>query len=327
MGIGNNVEKLSFVIPCYRSEKTIETVVSQIDAVLKASEYASKYIYEIILVNDNSPDDVWSVIDAMCAVRTDVIALSLAKNFGQHAALMAGYHRCSGDYVFTMDDDGQTPAEEIFTLLDKLHEGFDVVYGQYEDRKDNGFRKLGSKANNFMMESIVGKPKHVRLTSFFVARKYVIDEICRYTNPYPYIWGLIIRTTNSIANVTIQHRRRTDGSSGYTLLKLISLWMNGFTAFSVKPLRIATGFGLVVSVIGFLFTIFTIVYKIIYPETAAGYSSMMSAILIIGGVIMILLGMLGEYVGRIYISMNESPQFVVKDMRNVQPNAGESINE
>ncbi|MDR2547462.1 MAG: glycosyltransferase family 2 protein [Lachnospiraceae bacterium] len=307
------MKKLSFVIPCYRSENSITAVVSEIDDALRDGGYQ----YEIILVNDNSPDDVWSVICDLCEKRDDVIGLNLAKNFGQHSALMAGYRHVTGDYVFTMDDDGQTPAEAIPILLSKLMEGFDVVYGKYEERKDSTFRKLGSRFNNYMMEKMIGKPKEIHLTSFFVARRFVIDKICEYHNPFPYIWGLVVRTTHNIANVTITHRERSGGDSGYTLRKLLHLWVNGLTAFSVKPLRVASMFGMLVSVVGFFALIYTIVDRILNPDMPPGYSAMMSAILIVGGVLMILLGMLGEYIGRIYICINDSPQYVIRDSRGV----------
>jgi undecaprenyl-phosphate 4-deoxy-4-formamido-L-arabinose transferase len=240
-----SMEKLSFVIPCYRSENTILAVVAEIDGAVRDSGHP----YEIILVSDHSPDDVWQVICELCEQRDDIIGINLAKNFGQHSALMAGYRYCSGDYIFTMDDDGQTPAEAIPVLLAKLHEGYDVVYGKYEERKDSAFRKMGSRVNNYMMEKMIGKPKEVHLTSFFVARKFVIEKICEYSNPFPYIWGLIVRTTHNIANVAINHRDRAGGVSGYTLRKLLHLWVNGLTAFSVKPLRIASAFGIIVSFI------------------------------------------------------------------------------
>ncbi|MDR3363336.1 MAG: glycosyltransferase family 2 protein [Clostridiales Family XIII bacterium] len=303
------MKKLSIVIPCYRSEHTIAAVVSEIDEALAGAGYS----YEIVFVNDGSPDGVWPVIAKLCEARKDLIGINLAKNFGQHSALMAGYRACAGDIVVTMDDDGQTPAFGIPALAAGVENGADVVYGCYESRRDSAFRKLGSKLNNRLLESFIGKPKDVQLTSFFAAKRYIIDEICKYANPYPYIWGLIVRSTGSIANVAIEHRGRASGASGYTLKKLFDLWMNGFTAFSVKPLRLATNFGLVISVVGFAAAIFTIANKILHPEISAGYSSLMAVLLVVGGILMILIGMLGEYIGRMYISMNEAPQYVVKE--------------
>lgn len=310
------MEKLSFVIPCYGSEHTIEGVTDQIKKVV---EEHKGYDYEIILVNDCSPDEVWQVITKLCEKDSHIRAISLAKNFGQHSALMAGYTYVTGDYVATLDDDGQTPAEEVFRLVDKVKEGYDVAYGYYKERKDNLFRKFGTFVNNKMLETMIEKPKDVHLTSYFVAKRYIIDEITKYQNPYPYIWGLVLRTTKNIVNVEINHKARAEGKSGYTLGKLLNLWMNGFTAFSVKPLRIATCMGAATSGIGVLFIIFTIVKKLMQPDLVPGYSSLMAVLLFIGGMLMVMLGLIGEYVGRIYICINASPQFVIGQQLNLTP--------
>ncbi|MEG0451920.1 MAG: glycosyltransferase family 2 protein [Coprobacillus sp.] len=303
------MKKISFVIPCYGSENTIESVVNSI---FKTMDEA-KLTYEIILVNDSSPDHVWDKITEITEQHQGIKAISFSKNFGQHSALMAGYRVAEGDYIVTIDDDGQTPVSEVFTMINKIEEGYDVVYAYYQERKDSSFRKLGSKINNVMSEKLVGKPRNVQFTSYFVMRKFVCEELIKYENPYPYIWGLVARTTSNIANVKINHQEREDGKSGYTLKKLFSLWMNGFTAFSVIPLRLATLLGMGIAFISFIFIIYLVVAKILNPDMAAGYASTMSAILFIGGIIMVLIGMLGEYIGRIYISMNNSPQYVIKE--------------
>ena len=276
-----------------------------------------EFDYEILLVNDCSPDNVWSVITKLCKEDSHIRAIRLAKNFGQHSALMAGYTFVTGDYVATLDDDGQTPAGEVFKLIDKVKEGYDVAYGYYPERKDNIFRKFGTLMNNKMLEMMIEKPKSVHLTSYFVAKRYIVDEIVKYKNPYPYIWGLVLRTTKNIVNVPINHEERKEGKSGYTLVKLLNLWMNGFTAFSVKPLRIATGVGAVTSAVGVLFIIFTIVKKLLQPDLVPGYSSLMAVLLFIGGMLMVMLGLIGEYVGRIYICINASPQFVIGEQINI----------
>lgn len=308
------MEKVSFVIPCYGSEHTIENVTEQIKAVMSTKK---EYDYEIILVNDCSPDNVWNVITRLCHEDGHIRAVRLAKNFGQHSALMAGYTFVTGDYVATLDDDGQTPAEEVFKLIDKVKEGYDVAYGYYAERKDNIFRKFGTLMNNKMLETMIEKPKDIHLTSYFVAKRYIMEEITKYQNPYPYIWGLVLRTTRNIANVEINHKERKEGKSGYTFAKLINLWMNGFTAFSVKPLRMATGVGVFTSVIGVAFIIFTIVKKLLNPDLVPGYSSLMAVLLFIGGMLMVMLGLIGEYVGRIYICINASPQFVIGEQLNI----------
>jgi len=307
------MKKISYVIPCYGSEHTIEKVVNGIKELMKLH---LEFKYEIILVNDNSPDNVWHVILGLCNQNSNVQGICLAKNFGQHSALMAGYNKCTGDYIVTMDDDGQTPVDQTFFLVDKIAEGYDVVYAKYEERKDSFFRKFGTSINNLMLETLLGKPKNIHLTSFFVAKSYIIKEICNYRNAFPYIWGLILRTTKNIANVTIQHSERIEGESGYTIGKLLALWMNGFTAFSVKPLRISAALGVAFAFSGVIGVLYTIINKILHPSIMAGYSSLMSVLLIIGGMLMLSLGLIGEYIGRIYLCINTMPQYVIKEVVN-----------
>lgn len=305
------MKKLSFVIPCYRSEKTIQAVVNEIQDALDT--HTAEYAYEIILVCDHSPDDVYSVIRSMAEKDHRIRGVLLAKNFGQHAALMAGYHRCTGDIIISLDDDGQTPANEVFRLIEKLDEGYDVVFASYPQKKENAFRLWGSRINDWMARTMIGKPAALQLNSYYAAKRFVIQEMLRYSNAYPYIAGLILRTTANIANVEITHRSRSQGSSGYTITKLLTMWMNGFTAFSVRPLRIATLIGFMISVFSGLYGIYTIVNKFMNPGVPIGYSALMTTILFLGGMIMLMLGLLGEYIGRSYICINQSPQYVVRE--------------
>ncbi len=302
--------KLSFVIPCYRSEHTLAGVVAEIHEKMKERPLLE---YEVILVNDCSPDNVQNVIDRLCDESpSNVFGIELARNFGQHAAILAGYHYITGDVIYAVDDDGQTPLESIFTLLDKLDDGYDIVWGGYEQKKHSLFRNFGSRVNGWMAEKLIGKPHGLQVTSFRAARRFVIDEILRYDGAYPYLLGLLLRTTRRVANVPVKHRARKEGRSGYTFAKLFGLWMNGFTAFSVQPLRLATWGGFACSGIGFLAMLFVIVRKLFNPHIALGYSSLMAVILFVGGVHMMMTGMLGEYIGRIYICQNKAPQFVIR---------------
>ena len=285
--------KLSFVIPCYRSENTIETVVQEIRETVATRPGID---YEIVLVNDCSPDNVWQVIKKLAAADNHIKGICLAKNFGQHSALMAGYAQASGDYVVSLDDDGQTPASETFKLVDKLEEGFDVVYGYYKHSRQHLFRRFGTWVNKKMAEAIIGQPKTLRTTSFFIMRKFIVDEIVRYPHSFAYISGLIFRATKNLGNVEVQHRRRLEGESGYTIAGLIGLWINGFTAFSVKPLRAATIIGILCAVVGFTAGLFVVYQKFLHPTVPVGYTSLLAALLFIGGMIMLLLGLIGEYI-------------------------------
>lgn len=304
------MKKISFVIPCYASSVEIYNVVDEIKKTM--SQY-SEYQYEIILINDSSPDNTLEVIRELCINNKEIIGIDLAKNFGQHSALMAGFAYISGDIIVCLDDDGQTPADEVYKLIKKVEEGADVVYARYEDKMHSVFRNFGSRVNNIMMQFMLQKPKNLYISSYFAAKRFIIDNVKEYRNSYPYVMGLVLRTTNKIENVDVTHRKRRSGQSGYTFSKLVGLWLNGLLAFSVKPLRIATLIGSVFSVLGLLFAIYTIVIKILNPEILIGWSSLMSALLFIGGTVLMLMGLIGEYVGRIYIGINSAPQYVIRE--------------
>ena len=309
------MKKISYVIPCYKSALTIEKVIEGIRTTM---ETLPQYSYEIILVNDCSPDDTFSVIEGLTHQYSNICGISLAKNFGQHAALMAGFHYVTGDILVCLDDDGQTPADEVGKLLAELENGQDVVYARYEHKKHSLFRNFGSAVNEKMAQFLLGKPKELYVSSYFAARRFVVDEMLRYDKSYPYVIGLVLRSTKKITNVTVNHREREIGTSGYNLGKLLALWMNGFTAFSVKPLRIATWIGILCACMGFIYGIYTVIKKFVNPLVPIGFSSMMSAIMFIGGMNLLMLGLVGEYIGRVYISMNNAPQYVIREIINEQ---------
>lgn len=308
------MQKISFVIPCYHSAKTVGAVVRDIvDTVTTRPQYT----YEILLVNDNPPDDTWDVIRELCRANPQIHGVCFSKNFGQHSALMAGYRRVTGDIIVSLDDDGQNPPSEVFKLIDALDENTDLAYANYMQKKHSLFRNFGSKVNDMMVQWLLNKPKELYLASYYAAKRFVIDEMVRCDNPFPYIDGLALRSTCGYKNVPIEHRERTVGKSGYSFGKLLSLWVNGFTSFSVKPLRIATLFGFAVSVVGFILALIIIIQKIVLKDSvSAGWPSLMTVVLILNGAVMMMLGLVGEYVGRIYVTMNKSPQYVVKIEEN-----------
>ena len=299
---------VSFIIPCYRSAGTITSVVEEIN---RSMELLPEYRHEIVLVNDCSPDDTFAVIEALASGDNRITAVDLAKNFGQHAAIMAGLHHSRGDYIVCLDDDGQTPADEVGKLLSKLEEGYDVVYASYGHHKQHSFfRNFGSWLNSKMTEIMLGKPKELYLTSYFAARRFIIDEMLRYEHCFPYVMGLVLRSTKNICNVPVNHRQRQEGRSGYTLSKLLNLWMNGFTSFSIKPLRLATYAGTVTALIGFVYAIVIVIRYFTVHMAPMGWSSTTALLLILGGIILLVLGLVGEYVGRIFMCVNASPQYV-----------------
>ena len=302
--------KVSFVIPCYHSALTIEGVVRDIVATIAQR---SEYEYEIILVNDNPPDETWDVIRRLCRENAHVRGVCFSKNFGQHSALMAGYRRVTGEIVVSLDDDGQNPPSEMFKLIDALDETTDLAYANYTRKKHSLFRNFGSRVNDKMACWLLSKPKKLYLASYYAAKRFVVEEMIRCENPFPYIDGLALRSTSAYKNVDIEHRDRAAGKSGYSFGKLLALWVNGFTSFSVKPLRLATLFGFAISAIGFILALVIVIQKIVLKDgMSAGWPSLMTVVLILNGAVMMMLGLVGEYVGRIYITMNKSPQYVVK---------------
>ena len=301
---------LSFVIPCYGSEQTIEAVVDDIYTVMQEH---SEYDYEIILVCDASPDQVYSKVCSMALKDHRIKGCEFTKNFGQHAALMAGLRMSMGNIVICLDDDGQTPPTEVYKLVEAIENGADVAYAKYVNKKHSRFRNWGSRLNSKMTEWMLDKPRELYLSSFFALRRFVTDEIIKYTNPYPYLMGLVLRTTCNIVNVEVIHREREIGTSGYSFRKLLALWINGFTAFSVKPLRMATFMGMLSAFCGFIYAIWTALNKLVNPNAPMGWTSTVIILLILGGLILFVLGMIGEYIGRMYIGMNCAPQYVVKN--------------
>lgn len=308
--MGREMSKVSIIIPCYCSANTLPLIARQIKAVMAEESY------ELILVNDCSPDNTYEVICSLAKEDPNVLGIDLARNFGQHSAIFAGLHYASGEEIVCLDDDGQTPPEGIPKMLEAIRGEYDVAYARYQNKHHSPFRNFGSWLNSLMAEKLIGKPKELFLSSFFAMKRYILTEILKYENPFVYLQGLVLRTTNHICNVDIEHRERISGQSGYSMGKLIKLWLNGFTAFSIKPLRVADLLGSIVAGGGFIYLIYTVIWYFIKPGPTVGWNSLMAVLLMLGGSIMLMLGMVGEYLGRVYISINRAPQFVVR--RNTQ---------
>ena len=312
-----NKEKISFVIPCYNSTNTLDAVVTEIEKTM--TEQLPEYDFEIILVNDCSPDGTtYDKIKEIATQKPFVKGINLARNFGQPSAVMAAIHYATGDYVVCGDDDGQTPFNEFKKLFNKIQEGFDIVEARYDIREKRSlFRKFGTLMNASMATWLINKPKGLELTSYWCIREFIAKELLRYENPYPYLGGLLLRSSQNACNVSVSHRERLEGKSGYTVKKLIKLWINGFTSFSIIPLRITTLLGFLISFLGFCFGI-NIVIKKIFTDMPAGYATIVCLLLLLFGFSFIFLGIIGEYIGRIFISLNKSPQFLVKETTNLE---------
>lgn len=308
-------EKISFVIPCYNSTNTISAVVAEIKEVMLGE--MKRYDYEIVLVNDGSPDGTtYDVILDIVRKEPYIKGINLARNFGQPSAVMAALNHATGDYVVCGDDDGQTPYNELPKLFAKIEEGYDLVEAKYAVREKRSlFRKFGTIMNEGMATWLIAKPKGLELTTYWVVKRFVVNQMIAYPNAYPYLGGLMLRATQNACNVNVTHRERLSGHSGYTLSKMIALWLNGFTSFSVKPLRIMTCSGIGIALFGFLYGMWIIINKLTDPMVPIGYSSIMAVNLFMFGLLFFCMGLIGEYVGRIYLSLNKAPQFVIKEYR------------
>ena len=302
--------KISVVIPCYHSRRTLGGVTADLERMMATRPELD---YEIILVNDNPPDETWDLIQRLRAENPRIHGICFSRNFGQHSALMAGYRQVTGDIVVSMDDDGQNPPSEIFRLIDAVDSRTDIVYADYPRKQHSRFRNLGSRLSNRMFSWMLGKPRELYLASYWAAKRFVIDEMIRCESPFPYVDGLALQSTTRIINVPVDHLPRAEGESGYTMFSLLRLWLNAFTSFSVKPLRIATVAGSGTALAGLIVGVVLVIRKLILREDIdAGWTSMMALMLFLFGVLMIMMGLVGEYVGRVFISMNRSPQYVIE---------------
>lgn len=301
---------VSIVIPVYNGAATIGALVEQLICTL-----VPRYQLEIVLVNDCSPrDNSEEECLRLHRAHPDIVAFySLAKNVGEHNAVMAGLNFTHGDYVVIMDDDFQNPVSEVITLIEaiKTHD-VDVVYTYYAKKQHSLWRNLGSRFNNWVATIMLGKPRDLYLSSFKVMNRFLVREIIKYDLPFPYIDGLILRVTSRIGRVQVAHHARAHGQSGYTLRKLISLWLNMFTNFSILPLRAAMAVGFLFSLIGLGVGAYTVLEKLTNPHLPVGWAMTIVMIAIFSGVQLIAMGMIGEYLGRMFLSQNKKPQYVVR---------------
>jgi len=304
--------EVSIIIPVYNGASTIISLVSKL-----IKELVS-YDFEIILINDCSNlDNSFEVCNKLATENNKIKFLDLSKNFGEHNAVMAGLNLCNGSCAVIMDDDFQNPPEEVVKLITKMDEKFDVVYSKYSIKNHNFLRNLGSKFHNAVASLLIGKPKGLYLSSFKIINRFVINEIIKYTGPHPYIDGLILRVTRNYSTVTVLHNKREDGKSGYTARKLISLWINMLTNFSIMPLRLATYTGFLTGIIAILFSIYIAIEKIMNPNLPIGWATTVIAILFLGSVQLFTIGIIGEFLGRVFLKMNGTPQYIIKTKVNI----------
>jgi undecaprenyl-phosphate 4-deoxy-4-formamido-L-arabinose transferase len=302
---------VSIVVPVYRSESILSHLVAQVHAAMQDAGIDGRF--ELILVNDASPDGSWQVIRQLADRYPFVKGICLARNFGQHNATMAGLNHACGEVVVIMDDDLQHPPQTIMALVAAVRDGFDVCYTTYVNRQHAFWKRLGSWFNDRVASFLLNKPRGLYLSSYKAMHRRVAQEIIRYDGPYAYVDGLILDVTRHITSVPIQHQARHAGKGNYGLRRSISLWLKMATSFSIIPLRVASFTGLMLALVSAIAMIAVIVEKFRHPETPAGWASMLVIVLFMGGLQLLCLGVIGEYLGRAYLKLNRKPQFAVRE--------------
>ncbi len=303
--------EVSIVVPVYRSETILPYLVAQVETAMQRPDVVGRF--ELILVNDASPDDSWNVIRELAAKYPFVRGVCLMRNFGQHNATMAGLNHARGDIVVIMDDDLQHPPQTVMEMVDAVRGGFDVCYTTYVDRQHTPLKRFGSWFNDRVASFLLDKPRGLYLSSFKALHRRVVREIIRYDGPYVYLDGLILDITQRITSLPIQHQKRLEGKGNYNLRRLVSLWLKMATSFSITPLRVASATGGVLAALAGVALIAVIVDKLRHPETPAGWTSLAVIMLFIGGLQLLFLGVIGEYLGRAYLKLNRKPQFAVRE--------------
>lgn len=324
-GAARHPGRLSIVIPLYYSEDTIAPLVDVVVGEL-AGSFES---LEIVLVNDGSRDGTHAAALSAVERHPDIVRyFRLSRNFGEHNAVMCGLNQSTGDYVCIIDDDFQTPPREIHKLVARMDEGFDVVYSYYAKKEHSLFRNLGSSFNNIVATLLLGKPRDLYLSSFKIMSRFLVDVVTSYKGPFPYIDSLILRATDSIGTQLCGHDKRMSGRSQYTVRKLFRLWLNMVTSISILPLKIASMLGLVMTVLGLLLAVFfslSWVFGGLLSHSAVpkGWASLIVTVVLFTGLQFSILGMLGEYLGRLYLIQNRLPQYLVREAHEGKPREGD----
>ncbi|HIJ96629.1 MAG TPA: glycosyltransferase family 2 protein [Desulfuromonadales bacterium] len=301
---------LSIVIPVYNAEKTIADLCRALIALL-----ADDYLLEIVMINDCSKDGTDAVCKALQAEYPETIVYArLSRNFSEHNAVMAGLNLTRGEYVVIMDDDFQNPPEEVPLLVAEIQKGFDVVYSRYPVKKDSLFRNLGSYINGSMARVVLNKPANLYLSSFKAMNRFLVNEVITYKNPRPYLDAIILRITRSIGTIETRHDQRREGRSGYTFKKLVELWGDMIVSYSLIPLRVVAILGAVLTLLG-TYSVVEMLIQNINPSMhdPSDLEELTSVSMFFRGFQLFATGIVGEYVGRIYLKLNQEPQFIIRE--------------
>ena len=300
--------ELSVVIPVYNSSGIIAELNEQINNCLK------NFTYELIFINDSSIDNSWIVLTEIIKKNSFVTGINLRKNCGQDNAIMAGLRQASGNYVVIMDDDLQHSPSDILELYSKCKEGYDVCYARFKNKNQSIIKNLGSQMNGFLARKLISKPKNIYLSPFKVLRREIVDEIIKFESPFTYIDGIILNITSSLAQIDVEHFPRKSGNSNYNLKKSASVFFRLFTGFSVVPLRLATYLGIIITLFGLGMIVKYLYDYFITKNFIEGWTTLVILQIFFGGLILMTLGLIGEYLGRTFLSINKKPQYSIKQI-------------
>ena len=305
---------VSVLIPVYGSAPILPDLIRSLEKVFEGTE--AFHSYELILIHDCGPDNAWQVIVEHAQSRPWLRGINLAKNSGQHNALMAGLELARGRYVVTMDDDLQHDPQDILRIVSSLQPDYDLCYVEFESKQHAAWKRVGSWVNGIMAQWLLGKPKGLYLSPFRGMRRSVLGAVTRYSGPFVYLDGLLLQATNRITTLSATHHPRSIGESGYSIRKSISLWLKMATSFSAAPLRLVSVAGVVGAAFGLVLAAIVFTQKILDPSMAIGWPSIMISILMVGSLQLLALGAIGEYIARILLTINRRPQYVVRDQVN-----------
>lgn len=308
------MKEISIVIPVYNSYECVKEISLQIEKALSGIEY------EQIMVNDCSKDSSWDEIQQICKTNKNVIGINLRKNGGQDSAILTGLNFATGNYIVIMDDDLQHSPFDILKLYEEIKKGYDVCYANFEHKKQKIWKNLGSWFNGKISEISIGKPKEIYLSPFKIMTKGIVQEIIKFNNLFPYIDGLIFQVTKNITQIDIEHHKREMGKSNYNLIKSIKVFLRMMFGFSTMPLNISTYFGFTSAAAGFILAVVYLIQYFSGKVEVQGWTTLVILILVIGGLILVSLGILGKYLGQIYLTVNNQPKFIIKEILNGKVN-------
>ena len=301
---------ISIVIPVYNSASILNNLILKIE---KAFEFKD-YNYEVILINDGSSDNSWNILSVLAKKHKHLTIINLLKNYGQHNAIFCGFHYANGKYIVTIDDDLQNPPSEIHKLYEKIEEGYDVVFGRFYRKQHAGIRKLGTKIVGFLNNKIFDKPSGISLTNFRIIRQDVIKRIIQYKTTYPYIPGLVLLFSKKIGNTMVEHKKRGIGKSNYNFLKILKLVSTILFNYSSFPIRLFSIMGFVISILSFFVGIVYMIRNIFVGIEVQGWTTLIVLISFLGGFIILMLGMIGEYIGRMNNQISHSKSYTINEI-------------